>query len=568
MSNSNTDTAAVTKITGAPGAGKTFKLKQALKAAWAKGLEIDQFWWLSFTNAGTRDAGAEIAQVYDGANDPEDRARTLHSLALSLMIRRGEIDMSDRSSDMPGPIIQHGGHDNDSVDPYCEFCDRRGMRYDPDAADPRKLLAGEETTKKPGNKLFAINDYLRQTCKAPEKHREAPQEIEMPASAVVSRLEEWRDYKQNEFPYQLFEHGDYVRAAADAGLVPEDVSVLFIDEFQDFAPLEYRLFKMWRDTAALDEIYVAGDPNQSIYSFRGGTPHYFKRTPAETAIELSDSYRCPERIADLGNAVLSSHPDTDPRGFAGRDTGGHVDDIPARGKFDLRDEVRAAYARHDDATDPVMILTRTNSQLRKLTRALRAVGIPFEMLGSGGGVWRGELAELLTVLTGWKNKRERYVRDRVRTLLEKMPGNRQQRLGAVKGDTVKRGQLYEAISGLSFAIPEVSEIVPKLTLAKWKRDVLVNALDAPGDMTPADVRVGTIHAAKGLEARAVFLSTTTTEQIQQEYHRDPDAAAEEHRVYYVGVTRASAELKLLDSFFRGDTATPIEQARHHQIAQQ
>lgn len=567
MSNSNT-AAEVTKITGAPGAGKTYELKQALEAARAKGLGIDQFWWLSFTRAGTRDAGAEIAQVYDGADEPEDRARTLHSLALSLMIRREKIDMGDQASEMPGPIIQHGGHRDDSVDPYAEFCDRRGMRYDPDAADPRKLLAGEETTQKPGNKLFAINDYLRQTCKGPEKHREAPQDIDMPPAAVVARLEEWRKYKQEEFPYQLFEHGDYVRAAADAGLLPADVKVLFVDEFQDLAPLEYRLFKMWRDVAALDEVYIAGDPNQSVYSFRGGTPYYFRRTPAETEIELSASYRCPARIAELGNAVLSSHPDTDPRGFAGRDTGGRVEDIPARGKYDLRDEVREAYARHDDAADPVMLLTRTNAQLRKLTRGLRKVGIPFEMLGSGGGVWRGELAALLTVLTGWKNDRETYEREHVSALLESMPGSRKKRIEAINGDTVKRGQLYSALSGLSFAVPEVSEIVQKLKLAEWKREVLVNALDSPGDMTPADVRVGTIHAAKGLEARAVFLSTTTTEQIKTEYHRDPDAAAEEHRVYYVGVTRASAELKLLDSFFSGDTATPIEQARHHQIAQQ
>jgi len=565
MSTDNTDTAAVTKITGAPGAGKTYKLKQALKEAWAKGLRIDQFWWLSFTRSGTRDAAAEIAEVYDGANDPEDRARTLHSLALSLMIRRDKIDMADSQSDMPGPIIQHGGHSRDTVDPFCDFCERRGMRYDPDAADPRKLLAGEETTQKPGNKLFAINDYLRQTCKAPAQHREAPQDIDMPASAVEARLKEWREYKRDEFAYQLYEHGDYVREAADAGLVPEDVEVLFIDEFQDFAPLEYRLYKWWRDTAPLTEIYLAGDPNQSIYSFRGGTPYYFERTPAETAVELSDSYRCPERIADLGNRVLSSHPDTDPRGFSGRDTGGRVEDIPARGEYDLGDEVRAAYVRYADAPTPVMILTRTNQQLRKLTRGLRKVGIPFEMLGSGGGVWRGDLAALLSVLTGWRNKRETYDREAVTTLLENMPGRRNVR---AKGDTVSRGELYDALSGISFAVPEVTEIVPKLTLAEWKRDVLVNALDAPGDMTPADVRVGTIHAAKGLEAPAVFLSTTTTEQIKTEYHRDPDAAAEEHRVYYVGVTRASAELKLLDSYFSGDTATPIEQARHHQIAQQ
>jgi len=259
----------VIQVDGAPGAGKTYTLKQKLREERRDGLTPDGFWWLTFTRAGRDDVKPELVEVFRkaDADEVEEKARTLHSLALSLLIR-GDLLEIDPGADAPGPIIVPGNFD-DGVDPYATFCNARGMRYDPDAADPRKLLAGEETTGYVGNKLFAINDFLRQTCKPPEKWRSAPIDIGIAGDRVVALLEEWAEYKRDGFDHRLFEHGDYVDFAYHAGVTPT-VDVLLIDEFQDFAPLEYRLFKRWRDIGTVRRVYLAGDPNQSIYSFRGG----------------------------------------------------------------------------------------------------------------------------------------------------------------------------------------------------------------------------------------------------------------------------------------------------------
>ena len=42
---------------------------------------------------------------------------------------------------------------------------------------------------------------------------------------------------------------------------------LLIDEFQDINPLQYRLMQAWNRNGT--ELFVIGDPDQSIYGFRG-----------------------------------------------------------------------------------------------------------------------------------------------------------------------------------------------------------------------------------------------------------------------------------------------------------
>lgn len=548
----------VIQVDGVPGAGKTYTLKQKLREERRDGLTPNGFWWLTFTRAGRDDVKPELADVFRDIDDVEDKARTLHSLALSLLIR-GDLLEIDPDADAPGPVIVPGNF-YDELDPYAAFCDTRGMRYDPDAADPRKLLAGEETTEYVGNKLFAINDFLRQTCKPPEKWRTAPIDIEIAGDRVTALLDEWDEYKRDAFEYRLFEHGDYVDFAYHAGVTPA-VDVLLIDEFQDFAPLEYRLFKAWRDKGTIERIYLAGDPNQSIYSFRGGTPHYFENTDVDDVIDLKESYRCPREIAAVGNAVLSAHTDTDPRGFEGREPGGNVGWHAITDKWGLRDAVIASAKQHRSHDTPVMLLTRTNGQLRQLTNDLRDIGVPFEVLGTYGSVWRGELRQMLAFLNNMASDGSAYAFPNLRHVLNALPDGeeRKSRLGYDLGGIMDADAVAPAFEDFDGAL----NIADHLQLAAWKRDVLKNAIDAPASLKAEEVKVGTVHTSKGLEAPSVYLFTTSSKRTVRQYSRDVDRAAEEHRVYYVGTTRASSELHLVSKYFDGPTAPPIRKIRRH-----
>ena len=57
-----------------------------------------------------------------------------------------------------------------------------------------------------------------------------------------------------------------------------------------------------------------------------------------------------------------------------------------------------------------------------------------------------------------------------------------------------------------------------------------------------NIRIGTIHASKGMEADTVVLSTTTSRRVQESQSLDPAQYDEERRIEYVAVTRARRKL--------------------------
>lgn len=544
--------ARVTQFAGVPGGGKTYQLRQRLEAEKADGLGLHEFYWLNFTNSGREDVEPELEEVFADADpeaDPPSRAKTVHGLALSLAIEDGAIDPDA----VEAQIIIQGGDGG----PFAEFCDREGLSYEPGYSSARRLLESDRGRVPTGNVLFAINDYLTQTCKGPEQWRDSRIAIRIPGDAVERLLRRWDRFKREHDP-RLFEHGDYVALAADRGLTP-DAKVLLIDEFQDLAPLEYRLFKIWRDNGPVAWIYIAGDANQAIYSFRGGTPYYFERTDVDERVRLNETRRCPQQIARLGRAVLEAHPETDPEGFTGREEGGTVRWGATTEAYALRDAVIDAAERHVDATPSVMLLVRTNYHLRQLTRDLRAIGIPYEMLGASGGIWQGKLGRMLAFLKNWDAEGQASDYKSVRTVIGDLPGDwRYDQLPRrPHSGILDREDIEAALEGFENA----TAIAEHLRIEPWKRDSLANAIEAPAYLNPSEVRVGTIHTAKGLEAPAVFLFTDSSQKTARRYSRDDRAAAEEHRVYYVGMTRASSELNLIDGFFNGPTAPPIAAIR-------
>ena len=61
------------------------------------------------------------------------------------------------------------------------------------------------------------------------------------------------------------------------------------------------------------------------------------------------------------------------------------------------------------------------------------------------------------------------------------------------------------------------------------------------------VKLSTIHAAKGGEAENVLLILDNTKKIRDAVEKDQDKGEEEHRVWYVGVTRTKQNLYIMEA---------------------
>lgn len=96
----------------------------------------------------------------------------------------------------------------------------------------------------------------------------------------------------------------------------------------------------------------------------------------------------------------------------------------------------------------------------------------------------------------------------------------------------------------------------RIDIADWERELLHDALSADTDVRPPQVRIGTIHASKGMDAESVILDCKYTHRLREEYRRDEATMAEEQRLYYVAITRAKEEVVALHDF-RGGVECPL-----------
>ena len=535
----------VTRFLGAPGCGKTTQLKRALQSERDEhGTRYDGAYWLAFTRAGAEDTQEAFNDVYgpdvDDLEDLKSQVRTLHSLALLAARSAGIIE------DYEEQVIT-----TDS-DPgvFQEFCDEHGLRFDPDAGD---LLKGDKSGPNDaptGNKLFKADEFLRHRQLPTKRVVVADHQLNFPMSCrrVHELLQEWRNYKRTHTP-RLFQHSDYVAEVLDQGATP-DAQVLLFDEFQDFCAQELALYELWRDS--VDRVYIAGDPAQSIYGFRGASPESLEDTHADETHRLRSSYRCPSNIADVAAKVLTEHRETTDYKFTGRTDGGQVrtlntsdrgDGPPtlATDLSDRLDRLTESWTRPtqgENSSPAVMVLARTRRRAMSISRNLRRQGVPYHWLSSSMG-W-GEDMGRMKLAAEQLSEGKKPIKQVARPFVTALPGKAKERIDWNRyGIDTTANDLLEVLPGTPL------ESSKKLDIDEWRREAIVRALEADTATASEAVAVGTLHASKGLEAPHVYVDTYAPKQVRQAY-RGKSSGGEEHRVHYVGFSRASDTLTILD----------------------
>ena len=89
---------------------------------------------------------------------------------------------------------------------------------------------------------------------------------------------------------------------------------VLVDEFQDVNAVQYRLVKLLAGDG--QGLFVIGDPDQAIYSFRGADAQYFqtltREFPQAHLLQLATNYRSTQTIVRAADAVIAHNGDRQP----------------------------------------------------------------------------------------------------------------------------------------------------------------------------------------------------------------------------------------------------------------
>ena len=308
-----------------------------------------------------------------------------------------------------------------------------------------------------------------------------------------------------------------------------------IDEYQDISPIQQRLINAWLGTRT--DICVVGDPAQTIYSFAGATPVFLnsftQRFPGAEVIRLTTGYRSTPEITFAANALLR-------HGTMGQElvaVNSHGSKPIVTGYGDEPAEIRGVMAEINallvNGTQPqeVAILARTNAQLKGAEKAMLAQQIPYQVRNTERFFERREVRDFL------KQVRQASV----------IPAEGQGWIDELRSlaQPYLTGEAIDGIAALLHLARELDDddnFTPK-TLRTYLREV-EDRVQQNNPPTMPVVTLATLHAAKGLEWERVFLIGASDGQLPLTNSSGEAVIEEERRLFYVGITRAKADLHI------------------------
>lgn len=194
---------------------------------------------------------------------------------------------------------------------------------------------------------------------------------------------------------------------------------ILVDEYQDVNRLQYRLLKLLSGGGA--SLMVVGDPDQSIYGWRGADMSMILRFetdfPGAKTVVLDQNYRSTGMILDGANEVISRNRLRPPKElWTARDRGEKIysllapsEEAEARFVVDRIEELHASGFRYGD----MALLYRMNALSRLYEQRLVETAIPYRIVRGTSFYERREVKDVLAYLRLAVNPRDRASLERI-----------------------------------------------------------------------------------------------------------------------------------------------------------
>ncbi|GAC1470390.1 MAG: hypothetical protein PVSMB3_00410 [Candidatus Dormibacteraceae bacterium] len=172
--------------------------------------------------------------------------------------------------------------------------------------------------------------------------------------------------------------------------------LILIDEFQDVDPAQFELLQLVAPPATHPRLVVVGDPDQSIYGFRGTVPRLLSRDFAavygSATQHLDECRRSSREALEAGERLLAAtHLGREPRRLRTTVAPAPPAIVVARERdpvdeaFFVAREIKRMHSESPELRhrDFAILLRSTTSFGAPFEEALRALGLPYEVRGSG-----------------------------------------------------------------------------------------------------------------------------------------------------------------------------------------
>lgn len=477
--------------------------------------------------------------------DPEDRKRIIQKLTglspgKTAVIAKG-IESAKQLLKSPKDIAAQDPQLAENYEKYQEYLNRRNL-YDLDdlICEPVKLLSGDRDIRESYQAKFKwilIDEY---------------QDINYGQYNLIQAI--------------THETTDSEKFFGDPGGIPQ--------RFSKKSTGRRKQNKM--------NICVIGDPDQAIYGFRGADVAFIRKFqedyPGAAVYRLQQSYRCTDSILEASGNIME-RPKNSPAVLSGMGEGIKikiVKNATHRSEaeyvartieqmmgglrfFSIDSSITEGNKEAEiGSLSDFVVLCRVKSQIEALEKAFMDHSIPYQVVGEEPFFKQEPLGSIIDLLKLSRNPGHEILQER---LLEKgiIESTDIDRIHTIYSDAVRTGTVKEIIqivinSYFSHLKEEENNRFRQLLElagefdADIDRFIRFTALGSAVDTyrpNLENVTLMTLHAAKGLEFKAVFIVGCEEGLFPYSLFKEQEAdREEERRLLYVGMTRAKQFLFL------------------------
>ena len=469
-------------IFGPPGTGKTTTGMKFIEDKLSNNIPPTEIGYLAFTRKAAFEARTRAEDKFGFTKDDMPYFRTIHSLCFMQLGIKPSMMMQKSHYKELGLLLG---------------IDVSGYSFNEDVYTFGMPL---------GDRLFFLDNLARISMTSIEDIYDSTvdDDFDFEQLKIVSKgLKRFKEISG------IIDFTDLLYKYLEEGFQPK-LKALFVDEAQDLSRLQWNVIhKVSKD---VPEIYAAGDDDQAIYRWAGASVTDFTGLKGNKKV-LSHSYRIPRQVHKLASSILENIPDRVDKEFTPRDFEGYVeyhytaDDLPLeKGEW--------------------LLLARNSYMLTDYERICEQGGYSYESptrkpLESDALLAIRSWTKLCkgTKITGTELKRiKKYKSFKMRIDDERMY--------SLEDTNLENIIWYDCFDKLNARL----------------REYFLAARRQGESLIKPRIKVNTIHGVKGGEADHVAIMTDMAARSFTHMERYPE---DEHRVFYVALTRAKCGIHII-----------------------